>query len=75
MSKCYFLYFYLFIKKNIEIADKVVALLACLLWRDAVAPLLPRKHRLTDVNTTVVHDVGLHHFVAVSLHNLRQRPA
>ena len=64
----------MFIEEDIEIADKVVALLSCLLWRDAVAPLLPRKHRLTDVNTAVVHNVGLHHFVAVSLHNLRQRP-
>ena len=38
----------------------------------AIAPLEPGEHRLTDVDTTVVHDVCLDHLVAVGLHNLSQ---
>ena len=59
----------------VVVADKVVALLARSLRCLAVAVLQPCEHRLADVYTTVVYDVGLHHLVAVSLHNLCQRPS
>ena len=59
----------------VVVADEVVALLAAALWSLSVAPFLPGEHRLTDVNTSVVNYVCLHHAVAVSLHNLCQRPS
>ena len=59
----------------IVVADEVVALLAGSFRSFAIAPLEPGEHRLTDVDTTVVNDVCLDYLVAVSLHNLSQRPA
>ena len=56
----------------IVVADEVVALLAGSFRSFAIAPLEPGEHRLTDVDTTVVHDVCLDYLVAVSLHNLGQ---
>ena len=32
------------------------------------------KFGLTDVDTTIVHNVGLHHLVAIGLHDLSQTP-
>ena len=61
--------FEVLVKFHIEIADEVVALLARFLGGDSVAPLLPSEHRLADVDTTVVYDVGFHHLVAVCLEN------
>ena len=63
------------IKGHIIVAYEVITLLTGALGRLTIAPLLPGKHRLTDVDTTIVHDIGLHHLVAIGLHNLCQRPA
>ena len=63
------------VESHIEVTDEVVALHAACLWSNAVAPLLPCEHRLADVDTTVVHDICLHHLVAVCRHDLRQRPS
>ena len=60
------------VERHIEIANEVVALLSYLFWCDAIAPLLPCEHGLTDVNTSVVHNVGLYHLVAVGFHYLCQ---
>ncbi len=62
------------VESHIVVADEVVALLARSLRSLAVAPLEPSEHRLADVDTTVVYDIGLDHLVAVGLHNLCQRP-
>ena len=40
-----------------------------------IAPLLPSQHGLTDMDTTVVDDIGLNNPIAIGLHNLCQRPA
>ena len=63
------------VEGHVVVAYQVVALLARAFRRLTVAPLQPGEHRLADVDTTVVDDVGLHHAVAVGLHNLSQRPA
>ena len=63
------------VERHVVVADEGVAFLARSLRCFSVAELQPSQHRLADMNTAVVHDVGLHHAVAVSLHDLRQRPA
>ena len=63
------------VERHVVVADEVVAFLARSLRCFAVAELQPSQHRFADVDAAVVHDVGLHHAVAVSLHDLRQRPA
>ena len=64
-----------FVERHIVVANEVIALLAACLGCLAVAPLEPCEHRLADVYASVVHDVGLHHAVAVGLHDLCERPA
>ena len=63
------------VEGHVVVADKVVTLLAVGFGGLAVAVLLPCQHALADVYAAVVHDVGLHHTVAVGLHNLCQGPA
>ena len=63
------------VELHVEVADKVVTFLAGALWSGAVAPFLPCQHGLADVDAAVVHDVGLHHLVAVGFHNACQRGA
>ena len=63
------------VERHVVVADEVVALFARSLRSLAVAELQPSQHRLADMNTAGVHDVGLHHAVAVCLHDLRQRPS
>ena len=53
------------IKSNIEVSYEVIALLTGTLGRNAIAPLLPCKHRFADVNTPIIYDIGLHHSLAV----------
>ena len=62
------------VEEHIVVADEVVSFLAARLGRFAVAPFLPRKHRLADVDAAVVDDVRFYYFPAVGLHNFRQRP-
>ena len=62
------------VEGHIIVADEMVALLTRRLWCLTVAIFQPGEHRLTDVDTTVVHDIGLYHLVTVGLHNLCQRP-
>ena len=57
------------VKGYIVVANEVVALLAAGFGCFAIAPLLPCQHRLADVYAAVVHNVCLHHAVAVGLHN------
>ena len=47
----------------------MVALLARRFRCRAVTPLLPGEHRLTNMDATVVHDIGLDYLVAVGLQN------
>ena len=63
------------IKKHVEIAYEVVAFLSSRLGRTTVTPLYPRQHRLHNMDTTVVDNVGFDNPVAVGLHNFSQRPA
>ena len=58
------------VEGNVAVADEVVALLACAFGRGTIEPLLPSKHRLADVDATVVDDVGLHYLVAAGSDNL-----
>ena len=69
------LFLIMLVKKHVEIAYEVVALLTCRLGRTAVAPLHPRQHRLHNMDASVVDDVGFDDPVAVSLHDFSQRPA
>ena len=63
------------VEGHVVVADEVVALLSCSFGCLAIAPFQPGQHRFTDVDTTVVHNVGLHHTVAVGSLNLGQRPS
>ena len=63
------------VKCHIEVANQVVALLAGRFGCCAIAPLEPSKHRLADVDTAVVDDIGLDHLVTVGLHNLGEAVA
>ena len=58
------------VESHIVVADEVVAFLSACLGCFPVAIFQPCEHRLADVYSAVVDDVCLHHFVAVSLHNL-----
>ena len=53
----------------------MVAFLARRLRRLAIAKAQPCEHRLADMNTAVVDDIGLHHLPAVGLLNTRNRTA
>ena len=68
------LFLVVLVERHVEVANEVVAFLAGRFRCGAVAPFLPCQHRLADVYAAVVHDVGLHHAVAVGGHDLRQRP-
>ena len=50
----------------------MVAFLAGRFGSHAVAPFLPGEHGLADMDTAVVYDVRLYHFIAVCLHDLGQ---
>ena len=63
------------VEGHVVVADEMVALLSARFGRLAVAVFQPCEHRLADVYAAVVHDVGLHHAVAVGLHDLRQAPS
>ena len=69
------LLFIVFVEEHVEVTNEVVALLVCRFGCDAVAPLDPSEHRLHDVYTTVVDDIGLDDFVAVGLHDLGEAPS
>ena len=60
------------VEEHIKVADEVVALLSGSFRRNTIAPLLPSKHRLTDVNTAVIHNICFHHLIAISLHDERK---
>ena len=57
---------------HVVVADEMVALLATRLGRFTVAILQPSQHGLADVNTAIVHDVGLHHTVAIGGNDVGQ---
>ena len=57
--------FVVLIKSNIEVSYQVIALLTGTLGRNAITPLLPRKHRFADVNTPIIYDIGLYYSLAV----------
>ena len=63
------------VEGHIVVADEVVTFLTTGLWCLAIAVFQPCQHRLADMDTTVVHDVGLHHLVTIGFHDLRQRPS
>ncbi len=60
---------------HVVVPYQVVALLSAGFGSLTVAPPQPRQHALADVYAAVVHDVRLHHTVAVGLHDVGQRPA
>ena len=62
------------IESHIVVANQVVAFLTGRFGCLTIAVFQPGKHRLTDVDTAVVYDIGLHHLVTISLHDLSQRP-
>ena len=64
-----------FVEGYIIVTDEVVALFAAAFRCFAVAPLEPRKHRLADVDATVVDDIGLYDAVAIGFGNLCHSPA
>ena len=63
------------IKAYIVVADEVVTFLAAVFWSLTIAELLPCEHRLADMNTTVVHDIGLYYIPTICLLNLCDRVA
>ena len=63
------------VEGHIIVADKMVALLTAGLRSLTVAIFQPCQHRLADMNTTVVHDIGLHNLIAVGLHDFGKRPS
>ena len=63
------------VKGHIVVANQVVALLAAAFGCFAVAIFEPCQHRLADVYTAVVHNIGFHHAVAVGLYYAGQGPA
>ena len=63
------------VESHIVVADEVVTLLSARLRSLSIAPLLPSEHGLTDMYSTVVHYIGLHHTVAVNFHDLCERPS
>ena len=69
------LFFQFVAEKNVEVADQVVAFLAGRFGSHAVAPFLPGEHGLADMDTAVVYDVRLYHFIAVRFHDLGQAVA
>ena len=62
------------IEEHVVVANQMIAFLAAALRCFAITPFQPSQHRLTDMNSTVVHDIGLHHLVTVGCHDLCQRP-
>ena len=60
------------VESYVVVANEVIALLAAAFRSLAIAPFQPCQHRLTNVDAAVVHNVCLHHMVAVGLHNLCQ---
>ena len=50
----------------------MVAFLAGRFGSHAVAPFLPGEHGLADMDTAVVYDIGLNHFVTIGFQDLRQ---
>ena len=62
------------IEEHVVVANEVIAFLAAALRCFAITPFQPSQHRLTDMNTAVVHDIGLHYLVTVGCHDLCQRP-
>ena len=52
------------VEEDVEVTDEVVALLTRTLRRSAIPPALPSKHRLTDMDTTVVDDISLEDSIA-----------
>ena len=52
------------IEEDVEVTDEVVALLTRTLRRSTIPPALPSKHRLTDMDTTVVDDISLEDSIA-----------
>ena len=67
-----FLYFLavVLVESHIIVANQVVALLAGTLRCFAIAVFQPGQHRLANVDTTIVDDIGLHHLIAIGLHDL-----
>ena len=63
------------VERHVVVSDEVVALFARRFGSLAVAPLQPGQHTLTDMDAAVVHDIGLHHAIAVGSHDLCKRPA
>ena len=57
------------VEEYIKISDEMIAFLPGFLGGNAFAPLLPCKHRLTDMYPSVVYDVGFHYAVTVGSHN------
>ena len=60
----------LLVKTDIVVADEVVAFLATILRCLAIAEHLPCEHRFADMNTAIVHDIGLDYVPSVGLLNL-----
>ncbi len=69
------LFLVVLVEKHVEVADKVVALLAGGFGGYAFAPFLPGEHRFADVDAAVVDNVGLDHAVAACGDDARQRVA
>ena len=63
------------VEGHIVVTDEVVTFLTTRLWCLAIAVFQPCQHRFADMDTTVVHDVGLHHLVTIGFHDLCQRPS
>ncbi len=60
------------IERYIIITYQMVAFLAGSLRSFTVAVFLPCQHGFTDMDATVVNDIGLYHLVAVCSHNVSQ---
>ena len=60
------------IESHIIITNQMITFLSGRLGSFTVAILLPRQHRLTDMNTTVIHNICLYHSVAIGRNDICQ---
>ena len=61
------------IERDIIITYQVVAFLAGSFGSFTVSVFLPCQHGFTDMDTTVVYNIGFYHFIAVRSHDICQR--
>ena len=65
--------FVMLVKSHIIIANQVVAFLAWRFGSFAITIFQPSQHRLADMDSTIVHNIGFHYLIAICRHYICQR--